>query len=145
MVSASPSFSPGVALNKVGVALTNQFAAGLKPIGIRPSHYGVLRAVAAYPGVSQQEIGQAVGLAPSWIMSVVDELEGSALLERRRDPSDRRRHQVHLTAAGSEVLARANAVAEEVDAAVLSSIAIDDREAFLRGLRDVAKFFELDL
>jgi DNA-binding MarR family transcriptional regulator len=145
MVPASPSFSPGVALNKVGVALTNQFAAALKPIGIRPSHYGVLRVVAAKPGVSQQEIGQAMGLAPSWIMSVVDELEGSDLLERRRDPSDRRRHQVHLTSAGREVLTRANAVAAGIDAAVLSSIASGDRDGFLRGLHDVAAFFELEL
>jgi DNA-binding MarR family transcriptional regulator len=145
MAIASPSFSPGVALNKIGMALTSQFASALKPIGIRPSHYGVLRVVAAKPGVSQQEIGQAIGLAPSWIMSVVDELEGSDLLERRRDPADRRKHQVHLTSSGREVLARANAVAEEVDAAVLSSIAAGDRDGFLRGLQNVARYFELDL
>jgi DNA-binding MarR family transcriptional regulator len=145
MVSASPSFSPGLALNKVGVALSNQFAAALKPIGIRPSHFGVLRAVEAKPGVSQQDIGEAMGLAPSWIMSIIDELEGSDLLERRRDPSDRRKHQVHLTSPGRGVLAKANAVAQELDAALVSSIGSADRDGFLRGLKDVVSFFSLDL
>ena len=78
-------------------------------------------------------------------MSVVDELEGSDLLERRRDPSDRRKHQVHLTSAGREVLARADTVAQEVDAAVLASIGSTDRDAFMRGLREVVTFFDLDL
>jgi DNA-binding MarR family transcriptional regulator len=145
MESASPSFSSGLALNKVGAALSNQFAAALKPIGIRPSHFGVLRAVAAKPGVSQQHIGAAMGLAPSWIMSIVDELEESDLLERRRDPSDRRKHQVHLTASGSDILARADAVVRGLDTALVSSIGSADRAGFLRGLRDVVAFLELDL
>jgi DNA-binding MarR family transcriptional regulator len=145
MVSATASFSPGLALNKVAAALSNQFAAALKPIGIRPSQYGVLRAVAAKPGVSQQHIGETIGLAPSWIMSIIDELEGSELVERRPDPADRRKHQVHLTPSGRTILARANAVAQELDAALLSSIQGADRGGFLRGLRDAISFLELDL
>ncbi len=144
MVSASPSLSPGLALNKVGVALSNQFAAALKPIGIRPSQYGVLRAVGARPGVSQQEIGAAMGLAPSWIMSIVDELEGSALLERRPDPSDRRKHQMHLTSAGHTMLARADAIIGGLDAALLAAIGEAHREEFLRALQNVVTFLDLD-
>jgi DNA-binding MarR family transcriptional regulator len=145
MVSASPSFSPGLALNKVANAISNQFAAGLKPIGIRPSHYGVLRTVAARPGISQQDIGDAIGLAPSWIMSIIDELEGSGLLERRRDPADRRKHQVHLTTPGRDIMARAEEVSREIDTEVMSSIPHADRDGFLRGLQEVVSLFNLDL
>jgi DNA-binding MarR family transcriptional regulator len=68
--------------------------------GFRPPCMGVLAVVAAEQPVSQREISDRLGLDASDVVGVLDLLEAAGLLERRRDPNDRRRHAVVLTSRG---------------------------------------------
>jgi DNA-binding MarR family transcriptional regulator len=66
--------------------------------------------------LSQQELGSALRINPSNLVGLLDTLEGDGLIVRPRDPADRRRHLVELTAEGQRRLAeakRAVAVAEQ--------------------------------
>jgi len=80
------------------------FADQLTPLGLTPAHAGLLRAVAADPGRSQQAVATELGVLPSRLVALVDELEQDGLVERRRNPGDRRHHALHLTAAGESRL-----------------------------------------
>lgn len=95
---------------------------------LRPGCYGVLRAInGAGRPVSQREVSEIVGVDPSDVVGLVDTLEAAAFVERRRDPSDRRRHALHLTADGREAVVRFERVAAEAHDEVLSVLSPDER------------------
>src|SRR3954464_5572236 len=94
-------------LARVGRSQQTRFAERMGVLGLRPKHFAVLNAVALSDGASQQELGGRRGLDPSGLVGAIDELEGMGLVERRRDPADRRRNAVGLTEDGAATLRRA--------------------------------------
>src|SRR4051795_12319501 len=94
-------------LARVGRSQQVRFAERMRMLGLRPKHFAVLNAVALSDGASQQELGGRMGLDPSGLVGAIDELEGMGLVERRRDPADRRRYVLALTADGTATLRRA--------------------------------------
>jgi DNA-binding MarR family transcriptional regulator len=103
---------PGFAflLVQVGLHAARQFAQELAPLGIEPRHVGMLTRLAANEGRAQQAIGELIGLNPTQMVFLVDELEGRGLVERRRNPADRRSYALYLTPAGRDMLATVRAV-----------------------------------
>lgn len=119
----------GFLLSKVGQAMTADFAGRVAPLGLRPRHVGLLVAVDAAPDASQREIGEALGLVPSAIVPMVDDLEKLGALHRVVDPANRRRHTLELTPAGRTLLAQAVALAAEQDDEFLAGLDATQREA----------------
>jgi DNA-binding MarR family transcriptional regulator len=85
----------------------------LAPLGLRPKHFALLNIVAVEEGISQQKLGERLTLEPSGIVPTIDELEAQGLLERRRDPEDRRRYALYLTPDGQAKLAEARKAAAQ--------------------------------
>lgn len=73
---------------------------------LRPRHVVALRLLYERGPMLQHALGGALSLDPSNVVGLLNELEERGLIERRRDPADRRRHIVSLSAAGSAELAR---------------------------------------
>jgi DNA-binding MarR family transcriptional regulator len=94
-------------LARVGRTQTARFAERTRSLGLRPKHFAVLNGIALAGGGSQQELGGRMGLDPSGLVGAIDELEAMGLLERRRDPADRRRYVLTLTEEGTATLGRA--------------------------------------
>ena len=67
-----------------------RFADRLAPLGLKPPHAGILRALDRADGLSQQALGEALGTFPSRLVARLDELEERGLVERRDRPGDRR-------------------------------------------------------
>jgi DNA-binding MarR family transcriptional regulator len=110
--SRIPSGAPAHAraaylLARIGRTQSARFATRMQSLGLRPKHFALLNAIALAHGASQQELGGRMGLDPSGLVGSIDELERLGLVERRRDPSDRRRYAVGLTAEGGATLRRA--------------------------------------
>ena len=85
---------------QVGGLAAMRFADRVAEIGVTPPQAGLLRVVAAEPGRTQQAVSGQLGLLPSRLVMLVDELEGRGLIERRRDPNDRRNYALYVTDAG---------------------------------------------
>ena len=66
---------------------------------------GLLRLISREPGQSQQAVARRLGTPPSRLVALVDGLEQRGLIERRRNPGDRRNYALHLTAAGEQAMA----------------------------------------
>jgi DNA-binding MarR family transcriptional regulator len=110
--SARASRPNGVAflLAQTGAHAAGLFAERISALGVTPSDVGLLRMVAAAPGRSQRSLAEELGVVASRVVVLVDGLERRGLLERRRDPANRRNHALHLTAAGAEVMAGVRAL-----------------------------------
>src|SRR5215211_6006844 len=79
----------------------------LDSIGLTPALFGVLNFLGARKGAIQQEIGSAMGIDPSTMVSLVDQLESAGLAKRRPHPTDRRAREVVITPEGRRTLERA--------------------------------------
>jgi DNA-binding MarR family transcriptional regulator len=90
----------GYLLVQLGARLAQEFAERLAPFGLEPRHAGTLFRVAATEGLSQQSIGELIGLNPTRMVFLVDELEQLGLVERRKNPEDRRSYALYLTDKG---------------------------------------------
>ena len=75
---------------------------------------------------TQGAIADALGYDRGQLVGLLDELEEQGLIERQRDPSDRRRHTVRLSPAGARALVRIRALANTLDDEFLA--ALTDRE-----------------
>ena len=81
-----------------------RFAERLEPLEIKPAHVRILKVIEQTDGLSQQVLGEKLGMFPSRLVAVLDELERRGLVERRDSPADRRSYALYLTQAGREIL-----------------------------------------
>ena len=102
-------------------------------IGIRLKQFIALDYLQRQGGSSQQQLGQTLMLDPNNCVILLNDLEEFGYVERRRDPTDRRRHIVEMTAAGRRALEHAEVKLETLEDQVLPNL--DDGErATLRDL-----------
>lgn len=127
--------SDGVAflLAQLGHHAATLFAEQVASIDLTPPHAGILRAIAAKPGRSQQDLSAQLGMLPSRIVVYVDELEQRGCVERRRNPDDRRLHALHLTPAGKKLLRKLSQLARQHERRLTTALDPAQYEA-LRGL-----------
>ena len=110
---------------------------GEEVLGMRFKPYMVLGYVRDHPGLSQQELETALFLDANTVVLILNELEAGQLSVRRRDPNDRRRHIVDITAAGRKALERADKARESLEDEVLKGLSADDKKTLRRLLERV--------
>src|SRR3954451_3006052 len=93
-------------LSQLGHRSASVFADLIASLDLTPPHAGILRAIAAEPGRSQQALSGQLGLLPSRVVAYVDELEDRGYVERRRNPADRRLHALYLTSSGKKLMSK---------------------------------------
>ncbi len=125
-------------VSRIGYQVVSQLAAGLAPLGIEPRDFGLLQTVARADDASQRAIGQALGIPPSRMVSLIDDLEARGLVCRRPHPRDRRAHALLLTPAGKRLLGKAVEVAAGVEKSLCSDLAPVERERLLSLLARLA-------
>ena len=93
----------------------HQVAAAAFPEGPHPREYAVLTAIAAAGPLSQQRLAERLHVNRTLMVAVADTLERRGLVERRRDPADRRSYALHVTPTGHAELDRLHGEIERVD------------------------------
>ena len=127
--SPAPSHDAQTAflLTQVGGQVAGSFAARVSELGVAPPHAGLLRAIAFGPGRSQQEVSAQLGLLPSRLVALVDDLEGRGLVRRTRNPADRRLHALEITPAGTEMMRDIGRIASTNGAEMLEPLSGPER------------------
>jgi len=112
-----------------------QTAAALESIGITTALFSVLNFLLGRDAAIQQEVGAAIGIDPSTMVTLIDELERAGLAKRRPHPQDRRAREVVITPKGRRTVERGRALAREVEDAVLQGLESQERRRLMELLR----------
>ena len=128
---------PGHLLRRAQQVHTALFAADLGR-GLTGPQFAAMLVLAGDTGLSQREVGDAAGLDRSTTADLVTRLERAGRVERTRDPADRRRRLLALTAAGHDEVSAALPRVLALQERLLAPLAADERAAFLGRLAPVA-------
>jgi DNA-binding MarR family transcriptional regulator len=125
--------SPGALVLAIRLARMTYKLATEDVLGMRLKQFLALSNLAYTPGMSQRQFGESLHLDPNNTVLMLNDLEAEGWAERRRDPEDRRRHTVELTAGGRKALTRAERALDGLEESVLDALSPDER-ATLRDL-----------
>jgi len=136
----APQTGPGAAflLTQIGSHAAARFAERIAELDLTPPQTGLLRAVAVAPGQSQQALARLLGTPPSRLVALVDGLDERGLVERRRNPDDRRLHALHLTDAGHDLLRRIAEVGRAHNDAMCAALSDEERTTLTALLTRIA-------
>ncbi|RMI28733.1 MarR family transcriptional regulator [Nocardia stercoris] len=109
-------------LGILGTIAANSFSAEIESLNLKPKQVGLLVALDHDVAASQQELAARLGVVPSLVVSLADQLEQRGAVRRERDPADRRRQILTLTDRGRELLDQAAQAAEQVDRALTARL-----------------------
>jgi MarR family transcriptional regulator, lower aerobic nicotinate degradation pathway regulator len=110
-------------------------ADGLASLGLTTAAFAVLNVLGARDGTIQQQLSTDIGMDPSAMVKLINELEEGGLAERRRRPNDRRAWEVKITPKGRHTLQRAKRLASEIEDEVLAGLTAAERRQLLALLR----------
>jgi DNA-binding MarR family transcriptional regulator len=122
----------GFLVARAHFVMRSQAKARLAPLGVEPQHFGALAVLDDTGPRSQQRLAGDLGVSGTMVVQLVDHLEDEGLVERRRDPGDRRVHLLTLTAEGTRTLAACYRVAEEVTAQFTAPLGADGADELRR-------------
>jgi DNA-binding MarR family transcriptional regulator len=125
-------------LTQLGTHAARRFGERVAAVDLTPPQAGLVRAVAQEPGRSQQALAAQLGTPATRLVALVDALEQRGVLERRRNPDDRRLHAVHLTPDGEALRDELGGLAAEHEAAMLAPLDPEERRTLADLLGRVA-------
>lgn len=96
-----------------------------RELGVTAQQRLIIRCAGKYPGITAGQLAVLLHLDPGTVSASLRRLEERGLLERRRDPRDKRRVALGLTPAGRELDRPAEGTAEHAVERLLS----ESREA----------------
>ncbi|MEO5799380.1 MAG: MarR family transcriptional regulator [Gemmatimonadales bacterium] len=133
----TPHAPLGHALQALARAHRARLGAWLAPHGVHPGQDLLLLAIWDEPGLRQAALASRLGVEPPTVTRMVQRLEKSGLLERRRDPHDARVLRIHPTSRSRLIEGTVRRVWSDVDAALVAALGATDAER-LRRLAEAA-------
>lgn len=125
----------GQLLFRLWRAANTRTAEALETVDLTPALFSLLNVIGAREATIQQQLSADMGIDPSAMVNLIDELEGAGLAERRRRQGDRRAWEVTITAKGQRRLEDARQIATEVQDEVLGGLSAAERRQLLKLLR----------
>lgn len=116
-------------LGKLGYTIKTEAMEEFERAGFNAYDFSVLALLDESARETQATIADTLGVDRSQLVGLLDDLEERALIERRRDPNDRRRQMVSLTSEGRRELARLRKTVRRIEDDFLAPLDADERAA----------------
>nr|PPQ62681.1 transcriptional regulator [Streptomyces sp. QL37] len=127
-----------------GKAARRRLTGTLTAHGLRLWHLTILAMLDEAGRLSKGDLASRLDMNQSDLTRTVTDLDAAGYVVCARDPSDRRRIEVALTAAGRCALARLDADVAATEAELLAPLSSEEREQFASLLRRVHSHLERD-
>ena len=109
-------------LGETSRMVRRQFNRRAASVGATSAQWRAMFWLAREPGMKQVELAERLDVEPITAGRTIDRLQEAGLVERRRDPVDRRVWRIYLTEEGGPMIERLKLVAEDVLTGVLAGI-----------------------
>lgn len=127
-------------LRRCWYGLNQAFRRRLRPVGLTPIQYTVLRnlAEAGPDGLTQSELNERMASDPNTIAGLLARMEKNGWVKRHADPRDTRAKRVQLTSAGRQLQRAAKGVAQALLGEIEPALQRSQWPGFLEQLEAVA-------
>lgn len=125
--SAEVSDQLGFLLARHGRIMNVRLRHALGSCGLNPRQAVLLCSLHESGATSQQGLIEALSIDASALVAVLNDLEREGLAERRRDPSDRRRHIVEITQQGRRAVDSVESAVADVEREAFAGFSADER------------------
>jgi len=122
----------GYALKRASAVATGDAARMLEPFGLRVTSYSVLCVICQTPGVTQTQLAAALAMERSNTVAIIDQLEKTGCIERRRSTQDRRVFDLHPLAAGHSLMQQATEALLAYENTTFAALSKDERQMLIR-------------
>jgi DNA-binding MarR family transcriptional regulator len=122
--------SLGFMISDVARLLRRRFDERARVIGVTRPQWRALTMLSRREGLQQGTLAELLEVEPITLCRMIDRLVEGGLVERRRDPSDRRAWNLYLTDKARPLINQLRLIADEVFAAALADLPPDTVDAF---------------
>jgi DNA-binding MarR family transcriptional regulator len=129
----------GYALRRAQGVIFTDLSQALAPLILRPVQFTVLLLIDQNPGTTQSCVSAALGIQKANFVATIADLEGRALIRRRKSESDARSYSLNLTPRGRALLQRALELQSQHEARVIEQIGLQERQHLLTLLHRLAQ------
>ena len=112
----------GYKLRRAQLLVFQDFLRVFAKLKLRPAEFSVQKMIADVPGQKQTEIAERLGIKRANFVALMDGLERRGLAERRKIPSDRRSHSLHLTAEGARFVRKMTVIWREHESRLIERL-----------------------
>jgi len=123
----------GYHLRRAAFATWTPLVEAFAALGVNPTEATVIRFVRVNPGCTQADIGRAIGVKRTNMVTVVNGLMTKHLLERTA--ADGRSHSLYLTEAGTDLLRKINRIATEHEEFFFGDVPDSVRQVLMEAFR----------
>lgn len=119
--------SLGFLISDVSRLMRRRFDERAREVGATRAQWRTLAILSRNEGLNQGALADLLEVEPITLCRMIDRLEESGLVERRRDPADRRAWQLFLTDKSKPILDHLRTVSDDLFEQVLSGMSEADR------------------
>jgi MarR family transcriptional regulator for hemolysin len=143
--TVSPARELGFALHDVARLLRTYSDQRARELGTTRAQWAVLSRLQRCEGAKQNELAEALDLAPITVGRLLDKLTAAGLVERRDDATDRRANRLFLTEKAAPALKELGALAEDLMGRALAGLDEDDIRAMQDSLATIKANLKTEL
>lgn len=127
----------GFLVYDVARAFTNAYAKLMAPLGLTRPQARVIACVTRYPGITQADLCEWIGVGRMAMSGLLDRMESKDLVSRSEDPSDRRVKRVFLTRNARKMLPDLQTIADTLYEKSMSSVKSKDLKVTMEVLSNI--------
>lgn len=128
----------GYNLRRAQVSVFQDFRVATSAFDITPGQFGILVLIANNDGLSQSDLGNALGIDRSTMVAVIDRLERRNLVVRAPSPADRRSYALRLSSTGAAFLANIVPTVQDHEKTIGRGLTAEEKETLIRLLGKLA-------
>jgi DNA-binding MarR family transcriptional regulator len=114
------------------------FAVAMETVGLTPGQLGALLMIEANRGLSQSQLGAALGIDRSSVVPLLDRLQALALIRRTAHASDRRTHALELSEGGADLIRRLLPLLDSHERRIAAKLSAAERRTLMQLLDRIA-------